>query len=137
MGRPTKRKLTLRKRHFFVIEKYVEDEKSVLDLLESIMNAPGLVKEESDRIAYKMNQCRPEITEVRVSTLWRSGKSTHSCRRPTQPSCPISCKPITASQAPINPRKTNLSSRDQVGWLPWILDFGLGEAVLAADVITA
>ena len=42
--------MTLRKIHFFVIEKYVEDlkqdEKHVPDLLESIMRPPGLVKEE-------------------------------------------------------------------------------------------
>ena len=41
-------KLTLRKRHVFVIEKYVEDVKQdethVPDLLESIMRPPGLVK---------------------------------------------------------------------------------------------
>ena len=45
----TKRKLTLQKRYFFVIEKSVEDvrqdEKRVPDLLESIMRPPGLVKE--------------------------------------------------------------------------------------------
>ena len=44
----TKRKLYLRKRHFFVIEKYVEDvrhdEKHVPDLLESIMRPTCLVK---------------------------------------------------------------------------------------------
>ena len=44
----TKRKLYRRKRHFFVIEKYVEDvkqeEKDVPDLLEAIMKAPGLVQ---------------------------------------------------------------------------------------------
>ena len=40
----------LRRRHVFVIEKYVEDvkqkQKDVLDLLESMMRPPGLVKEE-------------------------------------------------------------------------------------------
>ena len=48
MSGHTKRKLTLRKKHVFVIEKYVEDvkqdEKHVPDLLESIMKVPGLVK---------------------------------------------------------------------------------------------
>ena len=43
-------KLTLRKKHFFVIEKYVEevkqDEKDVPDLVESRMKGSGLVKEE-------------------------------------------------------------------------------------------
>ena len=42
-------KLTLRKRHFFVLEKYVEDvkqkEKDVPDLLEAIMRPTDPVKE--------------------------------------------------------------------------------------------
>ena len=43
------KKLTLRKRHVFVIEKYIEDvkqrEKDVPNLLESIMRPTGPVKE--------------------------------------------------------------------------------------------
>ena len=74
MGRDTKRKSYLRKRHVFVIEKYVEDvkqdEKSVLDLLEAIMRPTYPVKEELRRILCKMNQFRPEITKIRVSTFW-------------------------------------------------------------------
>ena len=50
MGRDTKRNLTLRKRHFFVMEKYIEDarqeEKDVPDLLEAIMRPTCFVKEE-------------------------------------------------------------------------------------------
>ena len=50
MGANTKRKLTLRKRHFFVVEKYIEDatqeEKDLPDLLEAIMRPTRLVKEE-------------------------------------------------------------------------------------------
>ena len=46
MGRNTKRKLFLRKRHFFLVETYIEDlrqdEKHVPDLLESIMRSPDL-----------------------------------------------------------------------------------------------
>ena len=53
MSRDTKSKLTLRKTHMFVIEKYIEDvkqeEKHVLDQLESIMKGFGLVKEELRR----------------------------------------------------------------------------------------
>ena len=49
-ARTHKKKLTLRKRHFFVIEKYIEDvkqeEKDVLDLLEAMMRPTDLVKEE-------------------------------------------------------------------------------------------
>ena len=50
MGRDTKGKLTLRKRHFFVIEKYVEDvrqdEKHIPDLLEAIMKPKKLFVKE-------------------------------------------------------------------------------------------
>ena len=62
--------LTLRKRHFFVIEKYVEDvkqeEKHVPDLLESIMRPTCLVKEELRPILFKMDQFRHEIAQIRV-----------------------------------------------------------------------
>ena len=60
VGADTKRKLYPRKRHFFLIEKYIEDvrqdEKHVPDLLESIMRPPGLVQEELRGILLKMNQ---------------------------------------------------------------------------------
>ena len=50
VGADTKRKLYLRKRHFFVMEKYIEDarqdEKHVPDLLEVIMRPTDPVKEE-------------------------------------------------------------------------------------------
>ena len=53
-----KRKLYLVQRHFFVIEKYIEDvkqdEKDVPDLLESIMRPTDHVKEELQRILIKM-----------------------------------------------------------------------------------
>ena len=53
-------KLILRKRHVFLIEKYIEDarqdEKHVPNLLEPIIQPPGLVKEELWRILLKMNQ---------------------------------------------------------------------------------
>ena len=67
-------KLTLRKRHFFVLEKYVEDvkqkEKEVPDLLESIMRPTDPVKEELRQKIMKMSQFRPKTTKVRVSTFW-------------------------------------------------------------------
>ena len=54
----TKRKLYIRKIHFFVIEKYVEDakqaEKDVPDLLEPIMRPTCLVKEELRPNLFKM-----------------------------------------------------------------------------------
>ena len=71
-------KLTPRKRHFFVIEKCVEDvkqhEKHVPDLLESIMKGSGLVKEELRLILFKMRQFRPEIPKIRACTFQVSGK---------------------------------------------------------------
>ena len=64
-ARTYKKKLFPRKRHFFVIEKYVEDvkhdEKHVLDLLEPIMKGSGLVKEELRPILFKFKQFRPKI----------------------------------------------------------------------------
>ena len=70
MGRDTKRKLYLRRVHFFVVEKYVEDarqeEKDVPDLLEAIMRPTCLVKEELRQNLCKMSQFRPEIIKIRV-----------------------------------------------------------------------
>ena len=69
-----KKKLTLRKIHFFVIEKYVEDikqkEKDVPDLLKSIMRPTDHVKEELRPILFKLSQFRPKITKIKVSTFW-------------------------------------------------------------------
>ena len=99
-ARTYKKKLTLRKRHGFVIKKYMEhvkqDEKHVLDLLESIMKAPGLVKEELRLILCKLNQFRPEITKIRASMFWMSGKPTDSCRRPMPASSLVSFKQYLA-----------------------------------------
>ena len=68
-----KKKLTLRKRHFFVIEKHVEDvkqdEKDTPDLLEAIMKPPGLGKEELRRILCKMRHFRRKIIKIRVSAF--------------------------------------------------------------------
>ena len=70
MGRDTKRKLTLRKRHFSVMEKYIEDarqeEKDVPDLLEAIMRPTCLIKEELRQNLCKMRPFTPEITKIRV-----------------------------------------------------------------------
>ena len=74
MGRDTKRKLTLRKRHFFAIEEYIEDvkqeEKHVPDLLESIMRPTDPVKDELRQKTMKMNQFRHGTTKIKVSTFW-------------------------------------------------------------------
>ena len=58
---------TISKRHFFLIEKYIEDvrqdEKHVPDLLEAIMRLTCLVKEVLRQILFKMIQFEPEITK--------------------------------------------------------------------------
>ena len=83
-GRGSK-KLTLRKRYFFVIENYIEDvkqdQKTVPDLLESIMRPSRLAKEELRRIMLKMSQYRTEIIKIRVSTFQMSGKISDFRRR--------------------------------------------------------
>ena len=83
------KKLTLRKTDMFVLEKRIEDvkpdQKPVPDLVESIMRPTDPVKEELRIILFKMNQYRPEIIKIRVSTFWMSRKSTDSRRRPESP----------------------------------------------------
>ena len=80
-------KLTLRKRHFFVIEKSVEDvkqgQKVAPDLVEPIMRPTDLVKAELRQILCKMSRFRCKINKIRVSTFWMSGKLTDSRWRPT------------------------------------------------------
>ena len=55
-----KRKMTLRKIYFLVVEKYIEDvrqdEKHVPDLLEAIMRPTDAVKDELRPILFKMSQ---------------------------------------------------------------------------------
>ena len=74
MGADTTRKLYLRKRHLFVMEKYIDDvkqeEKDVPDLLKAIMRPTDPVKEELRPILSKFAQFRPKITKIRVSTFW-------------------------------------------------------------------
>ena len=85
MAPDIKRKLYPRKRHFLAIEKHFEegkqDEKSVSDLMESMMRPTDPVKEELRRILFKMSQYRPEIIKMRVSTFWMSGKNPDIRRR--------------------------------------------------------
>ena len=70
MGSDTKRRLALRKIHFFVTEKCIEDakqdEKHILDLLESTMRPTCLVKAALRQISSKLGQFRPEITKIWV-----------------------------------------------------------------------
>ena len=66
MGRDTKRKLTLRKRYFFVMENYIEDARQEEKDVEAIMRPTDPVKEELRQNLMKMTLFRPEITKIRV-----------------------------------------------------------------------
>ena len=93
-----------------ICSKHIEDakqgQKVAPDLVESIMKGSGLVKEELRRISCKMRQFRSKITKITVSTFWMSGKSTDSCRRPTQPSRLVSFKPFFTRIDPSRPNKS-------------------------------
>ena len=71
---PHKKHKTLSKRHVFVMGKYFEDirqdEKHVLDLLESIMRPKLFVKEELRPILLKMKQIWSKIKKIKVSAFW-------------------------------------------------------------------
>ena len=64
----------LRKRHVFVIDKYIEDlrqeEKHVPDLLESIMRPTDPVKDELRQKLFEMTQFASKIKKTRISTFW-------------------------------------------------------------------
>ena len=72
--RHTQKQKTVYKRQVFLIEKYFEDarqdEKHILDLLESIMRPTHPVKEELRQKLFKMIQFESKITKMRVSTFW-------------------------------------------------------------------
>ena len=56
------------------MEKYIEDvrqdEKHVPDLLESIIQPPGRVREELRPILFKMTRFGSKLTKIKVSTFW-------------------------------------------------------------------
>ena len=70
-----KKKLHLRKRHFFDMEKYIEgvkqDEKDVPDLLEAIMRPTCLVKEELRTNSCKSNGLQTRLKKNTFSILIR------------------------------------------------------------------
>ena len=78
----TKKHKTISKRHFFLIEKYIEDarrdEKHVPDLLEAIIQPPDPVKEELRQKFLKIHQFEPKIENIRVCTFQMSGEIPHS-----------------------------------------------------------
>ena len=63
-----KKKLSLRKKYFFVIETCVKDviqgERIVPDLVEWIIRTTRLATEESRKILMKISQVRPHIEEI-------------------------------------------------------------------------
>ena len=69
-----KKQVDPKNKTIFVIENYIEDfqqdEKSVPDLLESIMRHPGLVEEELRPILFKLSQFGLRISKIKVSTFW-------------------------------------------------------------------
>ena len=71
-------KLNLRKRHFFLIEKYIEDarqdEKHVPDLLEAIMRPTDPAKDELRQKLSKIDQFGSKMKKIRVCTFQMSGK---------------------------------------------------------------
>ena len=72
--RPTEKQNTISKRHVFLIEKCFEDarqdEKHVLDLLESIMRPTDPVKDELRQKLFKITKIASKINKMRVSKFW-------------------------------------------------------------------
>ena len=66
----TQKQKTISKRHFFLIEKYIEDlrqdEKHVPDLLEAIIQPTDPVKDELRQKLFKITQFGPKIIKMRV-----------------------------------------------------------------------
>ena len=89
-------KLYPRKRHFFVMEKCIEDtrqeEKHVPDPLEAIMRPTDPVKEELRQNLFKMHQFRPKITKIKVSTFWILEIRCFPAGGQCQPSRPVGFK---------------------------------------------
>ena len=55
-----------------------QDEKHVPDLLESIIQPPGLVKDEIRQKLFKIDQFESKMTKIRVCTFQMSGKISDS-----------------------------------------------------------
>ena len=70
----TQKQKTISKRYFFLREKCFEDlrqdEKHVLDLLESIIWPTDPVKNELRQKLFKIDKVRPKIPKIKVSTFW-------------------------------------------------------------------
>ena len=71
-----------------------QDEKHVPDLLEAIIQPPGLVKEELRQKLFKTTRFEPKIKKIRVCTFQMSGKIPDSTNiafeaLPSHPFCNI------------------------------------------------
>ena len=102
VGAVATRKLYPRKRHVFLIEKYIvdarQDEKHVPDLLESMLES-GLVKEELRQKLIKISQCRSQIPKFKVSTFWIPEIQVFRAAGQCQPSHQY----VLSNNEPINP----------------------------------
>ena len=87
---PHKKTHSSPKTYFVVMGKYIEDvkqdEKHVPDLLESIIQPPGLVKQELRQILFKMIQNSSKIKKIKVSTFWTPGIQSFPAGGQCQPS---------------------------------------------------
>ena len=105
MGRTTKRKLYLRQRHFFLIEKCFEDaqqdEKHVPDLLELIMKPTDPVKEELRQKLFKIDQFDSKIPKIRVCTFQMPGKIPDSTNVASEAVIPSNPTPFLQYLAPL------------------------------------
>ena len=79
-------KLTLRKKHVFLIEKYIEDarqdEKHVPDLLEAIIPPPGPVKDELRQKLFQIDPIWIQNQENEGFKILDPGNPKFSRRRP-------------------------------------------------------
>ena len=90
-------KLNPRKRHFFLMERYIEDarqdEKRVPDLLEAIMRPKLFVKEEPRPNLFKMIQIISKNQKNQGFNFLDSGNPKFSRRRPM-----LACSPVSFMQ---------------------------------------
>ena len=96
---------TISKRHFFLIEKYIEDlrqdEKHVPDLLEAIMRPTDPVKEELRQKLSKIDQFGSKIKKIRVCTFQMSGKIPDSTNVASEAVIPSNPTPFLQYLAPL------------------------------------
>ena len=109
VGTRTKKQKTISKRHFFLMEKCVEDvrqdEKHVPDLLEAIIRPTDPVKEELRQKLFKIDQCGSKIKKMRVSKFWILEIQIFPAGGQCQPSRPVGFKQETTPKPSNNSKK--------------------------------